>query len=51
MKSMGFLEFFESFHGKIYINYSIGNEKCIEFETATITSDYVVYVHDHLSIS
>ena len=28
---------------------NIGNEEWIEFETATITSDYVV--HNHLSIS
>ena len=49
MKSMGFLQFFESFRGKIYTKYSIGNEEWIEFETATITSDYVV--HSHLSIS
>ena len=49
MKSMGFLQFFESFRGKIYKKYSIGNEEWIEFETATITSDYVV--HNHLSIS
>ena len=45
---MGFLQFFESFRG-IYEKYSIGNEEWIEFETATITSDYVV--HNHLSIS
>ena len=43
---MGFLHFFESFRGKIYKKYSIGNEEWIEFETATITSDYVV--HNHL---
>ena len=49
MKSMGFLQFSESFRGKIYKKYSIGNEEWIEFETATITSDYVV--HNHLSIS
>ena len=49
MKSMGFLQFFESFRGKIYKKYSIGNEEWIEFETATITSDYVL--HNHLSIS
>ena len=49
MKSMGFLQFFESFRGKINTKYSIGNEEWIEFETATITSDYVV--HNHLSIS
>ena len=49
MKSMGFLQFFESFRGKIYKKYSIGNEEWIEFETETITSDYVE--HNHLSIS
>ena len=49
MKSMRFFQFFESFHIKIYKKYSIGNEEWIEFETATITSDYVV--HNHLSIS
>ena len=49
VKSMRFLQFFESFRGKIYKKYSIGNEEWIEFETATITSDYVV--HNHLSIS
>ena len=40
---------FESFRGKIYKKYSIGNEEWIEFETETITSDYVE--HNHLSIS
>ena len=49
MKSMGFLHFFESFRWKIYKKYSIGNEEWIEFETATITGDYVV--HNHFSIS
>ena len=49
MKSMGFLQFFESFRGKIYTKYSIGTEEWIEFETAPITSDCVV--HNHLSIS
>ena len=49
MKSVGFLQFFESFRGKMYKKYSVGNEKWIEFEAATITSDYVV--HNHLSIS
>ena len=39
MKSMGFLQFFESFRGKIYKKYSIGNEEWTEFETETITSD------------
>ena len=45
---MGFLQFYESFGGKIYTKYSIGNEERIEFETATITSDCVV--QNHLSI-
>ena len=49
MKSMGALQFFESFRRKIYEKYFIGNEEWIDFETATITSDYVV--HNHLSIS
>ena len=49
MTSMFFFQFFESFRGKIYEKYSTGNEEWIEFETATITSDYVV--HNHLSIS
>ena len=44
MKSMGFLQFCESFRGNIYKKYSTGNEEWIEFETATITSDYV---HNH----
>ena len=46
---MGFLQFVESFRGKIYIKYSIGSEKWNEFETATITIYYVV--HERLSIS
>ena len=45
----GVVQVFESFRRKIYKKYSIGNEEWIEFETATITSDYVV--HNHLSIS
>ena len=50
MKSMGtFLQFFESFRGKMYKIYSKGNEEWIESETATITSDHVL--HNHLSIS
>ena len=49
VKSMGFLQFFESFRGKIYKKYSVGNEEWTEFETETITSDYVE--HNHLSIS
>ena len=36
---MGFLQFFESFRGKIYKKYSIGNEEWTELETETITSD------------
>ena len=44
-----FLQCFESFGRKIYKNYSTGNEEWIEFETATITSDYVL--HNYLSIS
>ena len=47
IKSMGFLQFFESFRGKIYNKYSIGNEEWIE--TATITSDNVL--HNFMSIS
>ena len=39
VKSMGFLQFFESFRGKIYKKYSIGNEEWTELETETITSD------------
>ena len=46
---MEFLQFFESFRGKVHDKYSTGNEEWIEFETATITSDYVV--HNHLKIS
>ena len=49
VKSMGFLQFFESFRGKIYKKYSIGNEEWTEFETETITSNSVE--HNHLSIS
>ena len=45
-----FLQFFESFRGKICKIYSTGNEEWIESETATITSDYYV-LHNHLSIS
>ena len=29
---MGSVQFFESFRGKIYKKYSIGNEEWIEFE-------------------
>ena len=43
MKSMGFfLQFFESFCGKFYKNYSTGNEEWIEFETAAIASDFIL---------
>ena len=49
VESMGVLQFFESFRGKIYKKYSVGNEEWTEFETETITSDYVE--HNHLSIS
>ena len=50
MQSMGiFLQFLESFPGKIYKKYSIGNEVWLESQTGTITSDYVL--HNHLSIS
>ena len=46
---MGFLQFFQSFRGKLYKKYSIGNEEWIEFETEAITSDYVE--NNHLNIS
>ena len=36
------------FCGKFYKKYSTGNEEWIEFDSATITSDYVL--HNHLSI-
>ena len=50
MKSMGFfLQFSKLFAENFVKKYSTGNEEWIEFETATITSDYVV--HNHLSIS
>ena len=50
MQSTGiFLQFLESFPGKIYKKYSIGNEVWLESQTGTITSDYVL--HNHLSIS
>ena len=41
------LQFFERLCGKIFTKYSTGNEEWNEFETATITSDYVL--HNHLS--
>ena len=44
-----FLQFFEVFAENFIKKYSTGNEEWIEFETATITSDYVL--HNHLSIS
>ena len=40
---------FRKFSRKNLKEYSIGNEEWIEFETLTITSDYLV--HNHLSIS
>ena len=46
---MGFLQFFETFRGRIYKEYSTGNEEWIELVTVPITSDYVE--HNHLSIS
>ena len=46
----GVFTLFRKFPAEKFIKkYSIGNEEWIEFETATITSDYVV--HNHLSIS
>ena len=42
MKSIGFFTVFIK-------KYSTGNEEWIDFETATITSDYVL--HNNLSIS
>ena len=44
-----YLQFFESFRGKIYKKYSTGNEEWIESETALMESDYVL--HNHLSNS
>ena len=44
----GFLQFFESFRGKIYKKYSIGNEEWVKVKTATIiTIDYVVQSLEH----
>ena len=37
-----FLQFLESFRGKIYKKYSTGNKEWIQSETATITSDYAL---------
>ena len=39
-----FLQFFESFRGKIYNIYSTGNEEWIESETAAITIDYALII-------
>ena len=39
VESMGVLQFFESFRGKVYKRYSVGNGEWTEFETETITSD------------
>ena len=43
-----FLQFFERYCGKFYKKCSTRNEEWIKFESATITSDYVL--HNHLSI-
>ena len=45
----GVFTLFRKFSRKNLQKYSTGNEEWIEFETATITSDYVV--HNHFSIS
>ena len=44
-----FYSFSKLFAENFVKKYSTGNEEWIEFETATITSDYVL--HNHLSIS
>ena len=50
MKSMGFFTAVSKvFAEKYNKKYSTGNEELIEFETATITSDYAL--HNHFSIS
>ena len=50
MESMGFFYSSSKVFAENFIKkYSTGNEEWIEFETATITSDYVL--HNHLSIS
>ena len=50
MKSIGFFYSFSKVFAENFIKkYSTGNEEWIDFETATITSDYVV--HNHFSIS
>ena len=50
MKSIGFFTVFRKFLRKIlFKKYSTGNEEWIDFETATITSGYVL--HNQLSIS
>ena len=43
-----FYSFSNVIAGKFYKKYSTTNEEWIEFESATITSDYVL--HNHLSI-
>ena len=48
MKSMRFFTVFRTLLRKLYKKYSTTNEEWIEFESATITSDYVL--HNHLSI-
>ena len=50
MKSIGFFYTFSKVFEENFIRkYSTENEEWIDFETATITSDYVL--HNHLSIS
>ena len=50
MKSIGFFySFSKVFAEKFIKKYSTGNEEWTDFETATITSDYVL--HNNLSIS
>ena len=50
MKSVGFFYCLSKvFAENFIIKYSTGNEEWIKFETATITSDYVL--HNDLSIS
>ena len=50
MKSIGFFYSFSKVFAEHFIKkYSTGNEEWIDFETSTITSDYVL--HNHLSIS
>ena len=50
MKSMGVLQFFESFRKKNYKKYSTGNGEWIEFETAW-QLQVIDVVHNQFSIS